>query len=99
MRQFIRNLFRSFKQPINQQNRTFSTSPRMSNSATAAILYAATISTSSLAGAVPEEAKDKRHHLKDGKGFTNPWESWRTFSAPGILKAMAWHVQFPGIMC
>ncbi|KAI8936808.1 hypothetical protein NX059_006048 [Plenodomus lindquistii] len=24
----------------------------------------------------PEEAKEKRHHLKGGKGFTNPWDSY-----------------------
>lgn len=45
----------------------------MSSSGTAASLYAATISPASITGAEPEEAKDKRHHLKDGKGFTNPW--------------------------
>ena len=45
----------------------------MSSSATAASLYAATISSATITGAVPEEAKEKRHHLKDGKGFTNPW--------------------------
>ena len=45
----------------------------MSGSGTAASLYAATISQASVIGAEPEEAKDKRHHLKDGKGFTNPW--------------------------
>lgn len=97
MRQFVRNLFRSFKKPVKPQKRSFSTSPTMSGSATAAILYATTISTSSITGAVPEEAKEKRHHLKDGKGFTNPWDSWRDFSAPGIIKAMIWHGQFPGM--
>ena len=45
----------------------------MSGSGIAASLYAATISQASVMGAEPEEAKDKRHHLKDGKGFTNPW--------------------------
>ena len=45
----------------------------MSGSGTAASLYVATISPSSILGAVPEEAQDKKHHLKDGKGFTNPW--------------------------
>ena len=60
----------------------------MSSSGTAASLYAATISPASVNGAEPEEAKDKRHHLKDGKGFTNPWDSWREFSGPGIMKAM-----------
>lgn len=24
----------------------------------------------------PEEAAEKRHHLKNGKGFTNPWDSY-----------------------
>lgn len=60
----------------------------MSSSATAAALYAATISSSALSGAVPEDAKDKKHHLKDGKGFTNPWESWREMGGFGILKAL-----------
>ena len=62
----------------------------MSSSATAAALYAATISTSQIAGAVPEEAKEKRHHLKDGKGFTNPWDSWKNMSGPAIGGAMIW---------
>ena len=53
--------------------RCFSTSSRMSSSGIAASLYAATISSPSITGAVPEESKEKRHHLKDGKGFTNPW--------------------------
>ncbi|MCJ1376627.1 hypothetical protein MMC20_007870 [Loxospora ochrophaea] len=60
----------------------------MSSAGIAAALYAATISTSTITGAVPEDAKDKTHHLKDGKGFRNPWDSWRDFSAPGIMKAM-----------
>ncbi|MCJ1282570.1 hypothetical protein MMC26_001894 [Xylographa opegraphella] len=62
----------------------------MSTAGTAAALYAATISMSSMTGAVPEEAKEKAHHLKDGKGFTNPWDSWRDFSAPSIMKALIW---------
>ncbi|KAI9875588.1 MAG: hypothetical protein M1830_008227 [Pleopsidium flavum] len=60
----------------------------MSSSATAAALYAATISSSSTIGAVPDEAKDKKHHLKDGKGFTNPWESWREMTGLSILRAI-----------
>ncbi|MCJ1396915.1 hypothetical protein MMC11_000106 [Xylographa trunciseda] len=62
----------------------------MSTAGTAAALYAATISPSSMTGAVPEEAKEKAHHLKDDKGFTNPWDSWREFSGPGIMKALIW---------
>ena len=64
----------------------------MSGSATAAVLYAATEGPTSIVGSEPEEAKDKRHHLKDGKGFTNPWESWKEMSGPAIGKAMVWYV-------
>ncbi|MCJ1360977.1 hypothetical protein MMC16_000072 [Acarospora aff. strigata] len=60
----------------------------MSSSAAAAALYAATISSSALSGAVPEDTKDKKHHLKDGKGFTNPWDSWREMGAWSIMKAL-----------
>ncbi|KAL8785987.1 MAG: hypothetical protein Q9213_003063 [Squamulea squamosa] len=60
----------------------------MSSSSTAAALYAAVVSPASITGAVPEEAKDKRHHLKDGKGFDNPWDSWRDLSGPAIGWAM-----------
>lgn len=60
----------------------------MSASMTAAALYAATVSSSAVTSATPEEAKDKRHHLKDGKGFTNPWDSWKPLSGPQIGKTM-----------
>ena len=60
----------------------------MSSSATAGVLYAVTVNLSTLTGAVPEEAKEKRHHLKDGKGFTNPWESFQDRNAWGFIKLM-----------
>lgn len=41
------------------------------SSSTSAVLYAVTIS-SSPAGAVPDDASKKAHHLKGG--FRNPWE-------------------------
>lgn len=66
----------------------------MSDSAISAIMYAATISSSSIAGAVPDEAKEKQHHLTHGKGFTNPWDSWRVLSGPAIMKALLWYVRF-----
>lgn len=56
----------------------------MSSSGTAAALYAATVSPASITGAVPEEAKDKQHHLQNGKGFNNPWDSWKEMSGPQI---------------
>lgn len=93
MRPFVRIFFQSLKKARSStKKRNFSTSPTMSSAGTAAALYAATISASSIAGAVPEEAKDKEHHLKDGKGFTNPWESWRNMTAGQIMKVMIWHV-------
>ena len=91
MRSFLRQIFRfAYRSaPARNPKQTVQSSARMSSSSTAAALYAATISTSSITGAVPEEAKEKRHHLKAGKGFINPWESWKTLSAPNILRAMA----------
>lgn len=98
MRVFFRFLFPSRTNPASRQKsrerRSFANTPVMSDSAISAILYAATISSSSIAGAVPDEAKEKRHHLTHGKGFTNPWDSWRVMSGPAILKAMLWYVRF-----
>ena len=62
----------------------------MSSSATSAVLYAASVSMSPNASAVPEEAKELRHHLKDGKGFQNPWDSWKEQSGPQIARAVLW---------
>lgn len=44
---------------------------------TSAILYAATVAAPSLSTARPEDefTKNKAHHK--GKGFENPWESWK----------------------
>ncbi|KAF1842590.1 Metallo-hydrolase/oxidoreductase, partial [Cucurbitaria berberidis CBS 394.84] len=40
---------------------------------------------------VPEDAKDKRHHLKGGKGFVNPWESYIDIPVWDLLvKGMFW---------
>ncbi|KAF7860833.1 hypothetical protein EAF04_008351 [Stromatinia cepivora] len=60
----------------------------MSGSLIGATLYAATMSSPTALGAVPENSKAKAHHLKNGKGFTNPWDSWVEMSAPGIGLAM-----------
>ena len=50
-----------------------------------AAIYACAISSPTALGAVPEDSEEKKHHLKGGKGFTNPWESWREFSGPKIM--------------
>lgn len=67
----------------------------MSSSGTAAALYAATVSPASITGAVPEDAKGKQHHLKDGKGFTNPWDSWKEMGGFSIGWAMIKYVLYP----
>ena len=74
MRAFLRRFLCLPKTP-NQNRRSFSSSYRMSGSATAAVLYAATVSPASITGGQPEDARDKLHHLGNGKGFTNPWVS------------------------
>lgn len=71
----------SFKQALHS-------STTMSGSSTSAILYAATVSAASVTGTTPESAEEKRHHLKDGSGFINPWDSWRNQTSPQIMKAM-----------
>jgi len=59
----------------------------MSSAGTAAALYAVTVSLSTV-GAVPEDAKDKRHHVKGGVGFVNPWDSYLERSGFEIGKAL-----------
>ena len=93
MRSFFNSLlrrrpFRRVKEP--QQQRTNSTTRTMSSGMTAAALYACTMTTPTALGAVPEDSEAKAHHLKDGKGFTNPWESWKEMSGPQIARAMIW---------
>ncbi|KAI4655506.1 hypothetical protein J4E93_000218 [Alternaria ventricosa] len=53
-------------------------------------LYAVVSNPAQIA-AKPEEADEKRHHLKNGKGFTNPWDSY-VESSPWelLIKGMLW---------
>ena len=96
MRSFLHRFlhFAARRKPANSPHRNLLNAPRMSGAATAAALYAATISPSAITGATPEDVKEKAHHLKDGKGFTNPWDSWREFSGLAIAKAMIWYKPF-----
>lgn len=61
---------------------------RKSSGMAAAALYACTMSGPATLGAAPEDVEGKKHHLKDGKGFTNPWESWKEMGAFEILGTM-----------
>jgi N-acyl-phosphatidylethanolamine-hydrolysing phospholipase D len=54
-------------------------------------LYAA-VSTPTQGAAQPEDAKDKAHHLKGGKGFTNPWDSYVPFTGFQVFKTLIWLV-------
>ncbi|KAK7703966.1 hypothetical protein SLS57_010700 [Botryosphaeria dothidea] len=62
----------------------------MSSASTSAVLYATVVSASQLTGAVPEDAKDLAHHAKGGKGFLNPWESYREMSVPQLVGSLLW---------
>lgn len=46
--------------------------------AASAGLYAVVTMPAQLA-AVPDDAHEKKHHVKPGKEFTNPWDSYRDF--------------------
>ncbi|TAQ89013.1 hypothetical protein B7494_g2674 [Chlorociboria aeruginascens] len=89
MRSFFRTLrhpfLKAYTSPPNANHRRM-----MSGGMTAAALYACTLSVPTALGAVPEDAEEKAHHLKNGKGFTNPWESWKDMSVPQIIRTMIW---------
>lgn len=90
MRSFFRDLLR--RRPAKPESKSTANIRAMSSSGlpVAAALYACTMTPPMPLGAVPEESKDKAHHLKGGKGFTNPWESWKEMSGFQIGGAMAW---------
>jgi N-acyl-phosphatidylethanolamine-hydrolysing phospholipase D len=52
-------------------------------------LYAV-VSNPAQMGAEPEDAKDKAHHLKGGKGFRNPWDSFKEMSIGKLFYEMGW---------
>lgn len=74
----------------------FSTTVKMSSIGGAgvgvgSVMYAA-ISTPVQRAAEPEEAKDKKHHLNGGKGFTNPWDSYAAMGAFETFRTLIWYV-------
>ncbi|KAH0545175.1 hypothetical protein FGG08_000787 [Glutinoglossum americanum] len=62
----------------------------MSNIVDNAALYTVAVSEPSRAGGAPEDAKELRHHRQDGKGFRNPWDSWKDPSILRILRVILW---------
>jgi N-acyl-phosphatidylethanolamine-hydrolysing phospholipase D len=87
MRSFFHSILRRRPKVLYPSKATART---MSGGTISAALYACTITPPSSLGAVPEDSGAKAHHLKDGKGFVNPWDSWKDMSAPEIIKAMLW---------
>jgi N-acyl-phosphatidylethanolamine-hydrolysing phospholipase D len=76
------------------QNPRFSTTVKMSSMGGAGIgagLYAM-VSNPAQVAAQPEDAKDKAHHLKNAKGFINPWDSFVETSPFQFMRMMFWSV-------
>ncbi|KIM97398.1 hypothetical protein OIDMADRAFT_20550 [Oidiodendron maius Zn] len=63
------------------------TKSKVSGGTLAATLYTYTLSAPAT-GAAPEVAERKAHHNKSGKGFVNPWDSWKHRSGGQIVWAM-----------
>ena len=64
----------------------FHSTSRSPSAMTAAL--AAIVSSPSQLSAQPSDAKDKAHHNKNGKGFVNPWDSYRDFTPLWMFKQM-----------
>jgi len=61
------------------------------SASTSSLLYAV-VSQPGANAAVPDQTGEKAHHAKDGKGFVNPWPSYRDMAGFAIGKAMLWCV-------
>jgi N-acyl-phosphatidylethanolamine-hydrolysing phospholipase D len=90
MRSFFRSLFHRRLKQASQNPNVMTTTAAMSTGMTTALLYACIFSKPTSLGAVPEDSEAKAHHLKDGKGFANPWKSWRDMNGPQIMGSMLW---------
>jgi N-acyl-phosphatidylethanolamine-hydrolysing phospholipase D len=83
-----RALLRSVVRNQPTTKRQLSSTTKMASASTAVALYASVISASQIAGAVPEDAGERAHHAKGGKGFINPWPSFMDQSGWAIGRAM-----------
>lgn len=75
------------------QQRTIHISARRSSAMTSAALYAVTASPARITAAAPEDVKELSHHVKNGKGFRNPWPSFAAFKPAQFLPILFWYVQ------
>jgi N-acyl-phosphatidylethanolamine-hydrolysing phospholipase D len=92
-----RRLFHNCQKSQPQKKQSLIQVRMMSGGMTVAAVYACSMTSPTALGSVPENSEDKAHHNKDGKGFHNPWESWKEFSPAGIMKAMIWYHSPPAI--
>lgn len=106
IRMFVRRLLngsglqRSYQETSRRQffwqSPQFSTSAKMSSLSGAGIGtgWYAVVSNPAQIGAVPEDAGEKKHHLKNGKGFVNPWDSFmETTHFEVVVKFLFWYVE------
>jgi len=98
---FIRNLVRpslrqvgAYRLAIVIQTAQLHSSGRMSSPIFEAIISA----TPATGSSVPANASDLAHHNKNGKGFINPWSSWRDQNGPAILFEMIMYVTWRSAM-
>jgi hypothetical protein len=73
----------------------FSKTAKMSSigggvAASTAGLYGALVTNPTQIGAKPEEADELKHHLQNGKGFKNPWDSFQDIVVWRFLWNMFW---------
>ena len=71
------------------RTRTFH-STAMNPSDSTSSLLSAIVSNPKSSAAVPDHSSEKAHHAKDGKGFVNPWPSYREMAGFAIMKAIIW---------
>ena len=75
---------------LEHSQRSFHSINKMSSATTSSLLYSSVINPLQGANAIPEDATSLSHHLKDGRGFINPWESYRERSGWHIMRALLW---------
>jgi len=95
LRSLLPNPLRLYKnhQSISKSN-SFHHSAKMASASTSATLYAAVTSPAQITGAEPEDAKELKHHLKHGKGFQNPWDSYKNTVGPTTILTIAWYRRY-----
>ena len=88
VRRFLWSYLRRARIIRHLSNPNMTNKSKVSGGTLAAALYAGTLSAPATLGAAPEDAERKAHHNKSGKGFVNPWDSWKSRTGRQIVWAM-----------